>query len=38
MSSTFLSKKISGPYAAKDLEMKAIASTAKQKVDSRVGR
>jgi hypothetical protein len=38
MSSVFLSKSFLGPCTAKDLEMKAIISTAKQKVDNRAGR
>jgi hypothetical protein len=38
MSSTFLSKSFLGPCTTKDVEMKAIASTAKLKVDNRAGR
>jgi hypothetical protein len=39
MSSTFLSQRFFFcPCTTKDMEMKAIASTAKQKVDNRVGR
>jgi hypothetical protein len=36
MSSMFLSKSFFGPCAGKDLEMKDIASSAKQKVDNRL--
>jgi hypothetical protein len=35
MSNMFLSKKFWGPCTAKDLEMKAITSTVKQKVNNR---
>jgi hypothetical protein len=38
MSSTFLSKSFLGPCTAKDVKIKAIASTTKQKVDNRAGR
>jgi hypothetical protein len=38
MSSPFLSKNFSGPCTTKDMEMKAIASTAKQNIDNQVGR
>jgi hypothetical protein len=38
MSSTFVSKSyFLAPYTAKDVEMKAIASTVKQTVDNRAG-
>jgi hypothetical protein len=38
MSITLLSKSFSGFFITKDVKMKAIASTAKQKVDNRAGR
>jgi hypothetical protein len=38
MSSTYLSKSFFGPSTTKDVEMKAIASTVKQKVDNQARR